>query len=170
MSLEDQPTEQIRRVQPAAPMPEPMNPAGPPPATSPPGENPNDGTTGVLSIDDLFEAPSTTASPAATTTPPAPQVTTTAPPSAGPPPAGSTPVGPAPATPAAPVDGRPRIGAVPAAPTGRGRGVTDRLRGCGVAGWPGLTRSRDWLTTGDNAVIVSTACVVLLLLLAVALF
>jgi hypothetical protein len=143
MSIEDQPTQQIRRVPPAAPMPGRMNPPGPPPAAPPPVEHPNDGSTDVLSIDDLLDAPSTTGSPDTMATPPAP---------------------PPPSTP-------PRIGAVPATSNARGRGLTDRLRGDGVAGWQdGLTRSRAWLATGDNTVIVATAFVALLLLLAVALF
>jgi len=42
VSFEDQPTQQIRRTPPPAPMPGPLNPAG------------NDDTTGVLPIDELL--------------------------------------------------------------------------------------------------------------------
>jgi hypothetical protein len=146
MSLEDQPTQQIRRDPPAAPMPGSMNPAGPPTEAAAPVENPNDGTTDVLSIDDLFDAPPKTRSPEVTAAPPT-------------------------STPAAPVGDQRRIGVVPAASNDRPRGFTDRLRGDGVAAWQGgLTRSREWLAVGDNAVIVATAFVAMLLLLAVGLF
>ena len=174
MSIEDQPTQQIRRPQPAAPMPGPLSPTEAQPA-APPVSDPNDGTTGVLSLDDIFEAPAATAGPeAAVAATPAPA---TAPepepaPEPAPPVASAQPVAaPAPVTsPAAPAAGQRRIGAVPAAPARRQPGRVDRLRGDGAAAWQGgLTRSRDWLSAGDNAVIVATALVALLLLLVVAL-
>ena len=153
MSIEDQPTQQIRRPQPVAPMPGPLTPADSQPAT-PPVAEPTEGATDVLPLDDIFDAPAAPPRPEAAVPPaPAPTAAPTQPPAQAP--------APAPAR---------RIGAVPATPARREPGLVDRLRGDGAAAWQGgLTRSRDWLSTGDNAVIVATALVALLLLLVVAL-
>ena len=157
MSIEDQPTQQIRRPQSVAPVPAPLDPTEAQPAAAPVDE-PTAGTTDVLSLDDIFEAP-----PAA----PRPEAAVPPAPTPAPTPASARPPAPTPSP--APATAR-RIGPVPATPARREPGLVDRLRRDGAAAWQGgLTRSRDWLSTGDNAVIVATAFVALLLLLVVAL-
>ena len=142
MSIEDQPTQQIR-------LPE------------------NSGSTEILSLDDLFDGPQ----PATTQAPPLPAESPAveAPPAE---PAAVTPPPPAaapPATPAPPA--APRIGAVPVASAQQtNAGASRPTGGAGEAWRAGLERSRTWLATGDNAVIAATAAIALLLLLAVALF
>ena len=153
MSIEDQPTQQIRRTPPPAPIPGSLNPVG---DQSP--QPPVDGSTEVLSLDDLFGAPqaATTETPVTQT----PVAETQAPVVVTP-----TPVAPPP--PAAP-----RIGAVPVGKDQRpSGGHAGRVLGDAATAWRGgLDRSRAWLTTGDNTVIAATAVIALLLLLAVALF
>jgi hypothetical protein len=146
MSIEDQPTQQIRRPQAPTPMPGPLNPAYQPPVEQ---SSADSGSTEVLSLDDLLDGPSAPA------------------------PAPSTPVPPAPVA-SAPVSrvepAAPRIGAVPVR-SGQPTHTSSRLRGDAAVAWRGgLDRSRAWLTSGDNAVIVGTAMIAVLLLLAVALF
>ncbi len=105
--------------------------------------------------------PPAAAAPAPVT--PVPAAPTAASPTAPPPPP------PAPAAPA-----EQRIGAVPVAPpaqkTPKGPSLADRIRTDAGAAWRGgVSRSHTWLTTGDNAVIVATAIVLLALMLVVAL-
>ena len=172
MSIEDQPTQQIRRPQPVAPMPAPLNPTDTHSA-APTVSDPNDGTTGVLSLDDIFdESPATPGPEAAVAATPAPAPAAAATPAPTTPVESAQPVAPpAPVTAPAPAPaGQRRIGAVPATPARRQPALLDRMRGDGAAAWQGgLTRTRDWLSAGDNAVIVATAFVALLLLLVVAL-
>ncbi|HET6816094.1 MAG TPA: hypothetical protein VFH66_02555 [Mycobacteriales bacterium] len=151
MSIEDQPTQQIRRpgAPTPAPLPGPLNVArSQPPA--PPADTAA-GSTEVLSLDDLFERQET----------PTTQVPAR--------PAEAPRVQPVATTPAHPVEA-PRIGAVPVR-SAEHRGDRKRLAGDAAAAWHGgLDRTRSWLSAGDNMLIVGTALAALLLLLAVALF
>ena len=151
MSIEDQPTQQIRRPQAPTQMPGPLTPAYQPPVEQSTADS---GSTEVLSLDELLDGPAT----------PAPSTPVAATPVA------TTPVAPTP-TYSRPEPAAPRIGAVPVASGEPTTGGNSRLRGDAAAAWRGgLDRSRTWLTSGDNAVIVGTALIALLLLLAVALF
>lgn len=153
MSIEDQPTQQIYRptTPPPAPLPGPLNPARPQPVT-PASDEAGNGTTEVLSLDELFDRAQTATTPAPARPVEAPRAEPV--------------VAPA----AAPV-AAPRIGAVPVRSvqqTGDGRG---RVLGDAAQAWRGgLDRSRAWATAGDNALIAATALLALLLLIAVALF
>ncbi|HET7312649.1 MAG TPA: hypothetical protein VFJ17_15130 [Mycobacteriales bacterium] len=156
MSIEDQPTQQIHRpTTPPAPLPGPLSPANPQPAT-PTDETFDSGSTEVLSLEEIFDRQTTTQAPQRPVEqPPTARVT-------------AAPVAPAPVT--APV-AAPRIGAVPvrsAQSTGESR---NRVLGDAAQAWRGgLDRSRTWLTSGDNAVIAATVLIAVLLLLAIGLF
>jgi len=149
MSIEDQPTEQIRRPGAPTPMPGSLNPAYQPTPPVPDAEN---GSTEVLSLDDLLAGPAAAAPPPVATAPVAAAAVASTPVAASPPAA-------------------PRIGAVPVRSGQSSTPPTSsRLRGDAAAAWRGgLDRSRAWITAGDNAVIAATALVALLLLLVVAL-
>src|SRR3954469_19685653 len=66
MSLEDQPTQQLRRPT-DPPMPAGLNPPRPQPTA--PAETADDGGTDVLSLDNLFEGQTAAAAPMAATSP-----------------------------------------------------------------------------------------------------
>jgi len=153
MSIEDQPTQQIRRPEASAPMPGTLNPTYRTPAPAPPDTAEN-GSTEVLSLDELLDGPPAATPPAATAVPITPA--------------------PAAAQAPAPASAAPRIGAVPvrsAQPTTPTDSNSSRLRGDAAAAWRGgIDRSRTWLTSGDNAVVAATVLIALFLLLAVALF
>jgi hypothetical protein len=144
MSIENQPTQRIHR--------------------------PDDGSTDVLSLDNLFEGPPTA------------EVTTTPTPT---PVASTQPVGPAEPLPPTPVErrmadrrmadrrvGDRRADALPAAPPPAPRqpGAAHRLQRDATVALRGVaTRTGHWFTTGDNALIVATALVALAMILVVAL-
>lgn len=67
MSIEDQPTQQIRRPVTPAPMPAPLSPAAAGPVSTESDTSAGAGSTEILSLDDLFESPRAVA-----TQPPAP--------------------------------------------------------------------------------------------------
>jgi hypothetical protein len=156
MSIENQPTQRIRR--------------------------PDDGSTDVLSLDNLFEGP-----PAAevTTTPTAPPVASAQPIASTQPVDPTQTVDPAEPLPPTPVErrmanrrmadrrlGDRRADALPAAPPPAPRqpGAAHRLqRDATVALRGGAARTGHWFTTGDNALIVATALVALALILVVGL-
>jgi hypothetical protein len=120
MSIEDQPTQEIRRTAPPAPMPGSLNPVD----DRSTADAPESGSTEVLSLDDLFDGPRA-----------------------------------------------PRIGAVPVAAERQPAASAGRVLGDAATAWRGgLDRSRAWITSGDNTVIVATTLIALLLLLAIALF
>jgi hypothetical protein len=153
MSIEDQPTQQIRRTAPPTPMPGSLNPVGDRPGAPEPTD---DGSTEVLSLDDMFTGPQTATTEAPSRPVDAPRAEPVA-------------ADPAPVAPPAPA--APRIGAVPVRAEPREAGGASRVLGDAASAWRGgLGRSRAWLTAGDNAVIAATAVIALLLLLAVALF
>jgi hypothetical protein len=172
MSLEDQPTQQLRRPT-DPPMPAGLNPTRPQPTA--PVETADDGGTDVLSLDNLFEGQ--TAAPKATTSPTPPAAATTQLPV----PAEPLPAEPLPAERRVPerrvaerrVTDR-RVAVVPvttsAAPEGRQQDLGQRLRGDSTAAMRGgMTQLRDWFTTGDHLLIVATILVALMLVLVVAL-
>jgi hypothetical protein len=163
MSIEDQPTQQIRREPPAAAAPDPLNPARTAP---PPVDETDNGSTSVLRLDDLFDGPASATE--APTAPPPVQAPTAAP-VAPPAPAEAAMPSSAPAAPPAPAPAPQRVGVVPVATSGSEPGLRHRVRGDASAAWRGgLTRSRAWLGSGDNVVIVATVVVALLLLVVVA--
>lgn len=185
MSIEDQPTQQLRRPA-EPPMPAPLNPTRPQNAAA--ASTPDDGTD-VLSLDNLFERQNVATAPQATTTPASttPASTTPAPTSPAPttPVASTPPAAPA-VPPATPPERRlaerrvadrragDRVGVVPVAAskaaTHREPGLGHRLRhDSGTAVRGGATRTRDWFTAGDNALIVVTALVALALILVIGL-
>src|SRR3954447_23206813 len=176
MSIEDQPTQRLRRPA-EPPMPAPLNPTRPQNAAA--ASTPDDGTD-VLSLDNLFERQNVATAPQATT----PAASTTPAPTT--PVASTPPAGPA-EPPGAPPErrlaerrvtdrrvGDRRVGVVPVA-AGRGTahrepGLGQRLRhDSGTAVRGSATRTRDWFTAGDNALIVVTALVALALILVIGL-
>src|SRR3954451_11087398 len=170
MSIEDQPTQQLRRPS-DAPTPEPLNPTRPQPAAR--AENPDDDTTDVISLDNLFERQATATAPQLRPTP------------ASAPVASTQPVGPAEPSPPEAVERRSgerrladrrvaerRAGAVPAAPVPASPrpAPNHRLRSDTTSAvHKGVTRTGHWFTTGDNALIVVTALVALALILVIGL-
>jgi hypothetical protein len=146
MSIEDQPTQQLRRT----------------------SEPASDGSTDVLSLDNLFERQTAAAAPGKPTVP------------AAEPEAATQPIAPA-EPPPAPVERRVgerraadrRVGVIPvtaSAPTKPQAAIGQRLRGdTATAVRGGTTRARDWFITGDNALIIATALVAAMLILVVAL-
>ena len=157
-------------------MPAPLNPTRPQNAAA--ASTPDDGTE-VLSLDNLFERQNVATAPQATT---APASTTPAPTS----PVASTPPAAPAVPPATPPERRlaerrvadrragDRVGVVPVAAskatTHREPGLGHRLRhDSGTAVRGGATRTRDWFTAGDNALIVVTALVALALILVIGL-
>lgn len=177
MSIEDQPTQQLRRPA-EPPMPAPLNPTRPQNAAAP--STPDDGTD-VLSLDNLFERQNVATAPQATTTPASSTPAPTTPVASTPP---AAPAEPSAATPAERrvterrvADrrvGDRRVGVVPVAAAKatvhREPGLGHRLRhDSGTAVRGGATRTRDWFTAGDNALIVVTALVALALILVIGL-
>lgn len=153
----DEPTQQLRRTPPQAPLPGPLNPAG---RTDTESSEP----TAVLGLDELFEAqnpvqearavPAYEPAPAPAVTPtPAPVPTYDAAAAPSYPLADPTPLAP-PVASAAPY---------PVATAARLR--TD----ASIAARDTAERLQGWLRAGDNAVIAATIAIAVLLLLAVAL-
>lgn len=147
---DDTATQRLPRVQP--PLPGSLNPvrrpaADPAPETAP--DTAEGESTAELSIDDLMgpTRPARSVAPAAVPPPPPPAaVRPPAPPAAHP--AAHAPEPPVPAT---------------------GPSLTDRLRSDAATAWSaGMRRTQTWLGQGDNAVIVATVLVALLLLVMVA--
>src|SRR3954470_7941068 len=114
MSIEDQPTQQLRRPS-DAPTPEPLNPTRPQPAAR--AENPDDDTTDVISLDNLFERQATATAPQLRPTPASPPAPWRRPvgPAAPPPPGAAGRPSAEPRLPDRRVAER-RAGAAPAAP------------------------------------------------------
>ena len=161
MSIEDQPTQQIHRPTTPAPAPLPgplnLNSAGGQAAATTSDEA-TAGSTEVLSLDELFERPQPAATQAPSRPVEAPRVEPVA--------SFEAPR----VEPAAPV-AAPRIGAVPVSSASPTAGKRNRVLGDASQAWRGgLDRSRAWVTSGDNAVIVATVVIAVLLLLAIALF
>ena len=150
----DEPTQQIRRPEVSAPMPEPLDQTRPRAQ-----ERPTDSdSTGVLPLDELLgppvteEADATTAPTAPTEAEPAPTDVRSTPPRA------PMPVVPVSSS-SAPPDAEPT-----------GRRATDRIRGDAAAAAlrGGSQRLDAWLRRDDNALTVMTALVAILLLSVVA--
>jgi hypothetical protein len=170
MSIENQPTQRLRRPS-EPPMPAPLDPTRPQEAV--PAGTPDDGSTDVLSLDNLFERQTAAAAPEVTTTPAATPATSV------------QPAGPVEPSPPASVErrvaerrvadrrvGNRRADATPAAaaPVSRQSAPAHRLRhDTNTALRSGVTRTGRWFTTGDNALIVVTALVALALVLVIGL-
>jgi hypothetical protein len=141
---DDAPTQQIRRPAPPAPLPGPLDLTG---SSRGPDRTPAD-TTEVLSLDELMDG------------------------AASPPVAAPAPPLPPPAAPPAPP--LPPLVAAPAPAPAARRGpppARDRLRADATAALAGAgRRTEDWLRTGDHALIVATAVIAMLLLVAVGSF
>jgi hypothetical protein len=162
MSIEDQPTQQIRRPAPPAPMPGSLGPVRDHGDPADPADPPDSGSTEILSLDDLLSGPQAPTTEGPSRPVDSPRVEPVA---ETPTPAAETP------TPVAPPPAAPRIGAVPVSAEPQRTGRAGGVLGDAASAWRGsLDRSRAWLTAGDNTVIVATAVIALLLLLAVALF
>ena len=153
MSIENQPTQRLRRPS-EPPMPGSLDPTRPQPTVEPA----SDGSTDMLSLDNLFEEPQAAATPQAA---PAPQ---------------PQPLPPVPAERRVAerrVTDR-RVGVVPvataAAPAARQKDHSHRLRHDSSAALRGgVAAAGHWVTSGDNPLIVVTALVALALVLVVGL-
>jgi len=168
MSRYDEPTQRVRAPQPPpAPLPGSLDPLR--------GHQTETGTgwierdddvdtaadaTGVLPLDEIFES----AAPAAPTAATQPTAAAEAPTWTAMPvvPVRSEPMTAAPAAPAPPAPAR----SAPAHPP-----LTDRVRTDATAAWDGaVRRTRAWLGRDDNALMLLTALVAVILILAVAAF
>lgn len=136
---------------PTTAMPGPLNLAG---AAEPDTAHSDASATNVLSLDELFETDTTADSPAPPTAQEAPTWT-------------AMPVVPVRSEPLSP----PPAPTPPAAPARTAPGMGDRLRSDAAAAWhETVRRTRAWLAHGDNGLMLLTALVAVILIMAVAAF